>query len=126
MRDIIDIPAGPGATAIPLVGELYENGSLYVCDEADDTAPHGRVLKVNPKTHESTIVVSGLAFPNGLAEDRRGNLYVTDSILGAIYKFVPSQNNALSVWVQSPLLLTRSATRSAFSDGTLLRRWNAI
>lgn len=42
-RDIIDIPAGPGATAIPLVGERCEKGSLYGCDEADDTAPHGRV-----------------------------------------------------------------------------------
>jgi sugar lactone lactonase YvrE len=108
LKDIIDIPAGPGATAVPLVGELFENGNLYVCDEADDTAPHGRVLKVNPRTHQITTVVSGLAFPNGMAEDRHGNMYVTDSILGRIYKFDPDDNNALAVWLESPLLLSHN------------------
>ena len=64
LTDIIDIQAGPGASAVPLVGELYEDGFVYVLDEADDTVPHGRVLRVNPRTHEVITVASGLAFPN--------------------------------------------------------------
>jgi sugar lactone lactonase YvrE len=35
-------------------------------------------------------------------------LYVTDSIQGRIYKFVPEDNNALSVWVESSLLLSHN------------------
>jgi sugar lactone lactonase YvrE len=106
--DIIDVPAGPGATAVPLVGELYENGFVYVLDEADDTVPHGRVLKVNPRTHEVITVASGLAFPNGMAEDRHGNIYVTDSILGAIYKLVPDENTSFTLWFQDPLLISNN------------------
>ena len=108
LTDIIDIPAGPGASAIPLVGELYEDGFVYVLDEADDTVPHGRVLRVNPRTHEVITVASGLAFPNGMAEDRRGNIYVTDSILGAIFKLVPGENNSFTLWFQDPLLISNN------------------
>ena len=106
--DIIEIPAGPGASAVPLVGELYEDGFVYVLDEADDTVPHGRVLRVNPRTHEVITVASGLAFPNGMAEDWRGNIYVTDSILGAIFKLVPSENNSFTLWFQDPLLISNN------------------
>lgn len=106
--DIINVPAGPGASAVPLVGELYERGFLYVLDEADDTVPHGRVLKINPRTHEVITVASGLAFPNGMAEDRKGNIYVTDSILGAIFKLVPDENNSFTLWFQDPLLISNN------------------
>ena len=83
--DIIDIPAGPGATAVPLVGELFWGDFLYVLDEADDTVPHGRVLKVNPRTHEVTTVAAGLAFQNGMAADHHGmrNSSVTSRSLAA-------------------------------------------
>src|SRR5260370_40400211 len=33
--DIINVPEGPGATAIGLIGELWEGDSLYVLDQAD-------------------------------------------------------------------------------------------
>src|SRR5436853_2726772 len=39
--DIITVPAGPGAAAVGLLGELWENGSLYVLDQADNIQPHG-------------------------------------------------------------------------------------
>ena len=108
LTDIIDIAAGPGATAVPLVGELYENGFVYVLDEADDMVPHGRVLKINPRNHQVITVASGLAFPNGMAEDRYGNIYVTDSILGAIYQLVPQDNNRFTLWFQHPLLISNN------------------
>jgi len=105
--DIIDVPAGPGAAAIGLVGELWEGGHLYVLDQADNIVPHGRILRINPRTHEVTTVHDGLAFPNGMAEDRHGNLYVTDSLLGAIYRF-SEDDPTLVKWFQSPMLLSNN------------------
>ena len=48
--DIIDVPAGPGAAAIGLVGELWEGGHLYVLDQADNIVPlcldcHDRITR---------------------------------------------------------------------------------
>src|SRR5215469_309689 len=66
--DIIPVPAAPGAAAVGLLGELWENGSLYVLDQADNIAPHGRILKIDPRTHQVKTVANGFAFPNGMAE----------------------------------------------------------
>jgi len=43
----------------------------------------------------------GMVFPNGLAFDANGVLFVTDSAAGALYKVSPS--GTASVWVSSPL-----------------------
>jgi sugar lactone lactonase YvrE len=103
--DMIPIPAGPGASAVALLGELWEGGFLYVLDEADDIQPHGRVIKVNPRTHAIVSVVSGFAFPNGMAEDRHGNIYVTDSFLGTISRFT-DKDPTPKVWFTDPLLFS--------------------
>src|SRR5437879_8061169 len=84
ISDVIRVPAGPGAAAVGLLGELWEDGFLYVLDQADNVQPHGRILRINPRTHEVKTVASGLAFPNGITEDRKGNIYVTDSLPGSI------------------------------------------
>jgi sugar lactone lactonase YvrE len=63
------------------------------------------VLKINPRTHEVTTHFSGLAFPNGFAEDKHGNFYVTDSLLGRIYQFT-SEPNSDTVWLEDPALLS--------------------
>jgi len=104
--DIIPVPAAPGATAIGLLGELFEDGSLYVLDQADNIQPHGRILKINPHTHDVETVASGMAFPNGMAEDRHGNIYVADSFLGTIFRL--SKDAHLSVWFKDPALLSRN------------------
>jgi sugar lactone lactonase YvrE len=108
--DIIDVPAGPGATAIGLLGELFEDDSLYVLDQADNLPPHGRILKIDPHTHAVVTVASGMAFPNGMAEDRRGNIYVADSLLGKIFK-LSKDTSQLSVWFEDPALLSRNAAQ---------------
>ena len=43
-----------------------------------------------------------MSFPNALAFDPRGNLYVTDSVAGAVWRF--SGNLSGFPWVQDPLL----------------------
>ncbi len=105
--DIITVPAGPGAAAIGLLGELWENGLLYVLDQADNVQPHGRILRIDPRTHQVTTVANGLAFPNGMAEDRSGNKYVTDSFLGTIYKLGPNDAKA-TPWFTDPALFSQN------------------
>jgi sugar lactone lactonase YvrE len=108
--DIINVPQGPGATAIGLIGELWEGDSLYVLDQADDFAPHGRILKINPKTHAVTTVASGITFPNCIVEDRHGNFYVADSFESRIYKF-SADNPNLTVWFESNLFTSTNANQ---------------
>jgi len=103
--DTIAVPAGPGATAVGLLGELFVDESLYVLDQADDVLGHGRILKINPHTHDVETVVSGLQFPNGMAMDRRGNIYVADSFLGAIFK-LSRETAQLSLWFKDTALLS--------------------
>jgi sugar lactone lactonase YvrE len=111
LTDIIDVPSFPGVSAVGLVGELWEGDYLYVCDQSDNAVPHGRVLKIDPRTHQVTTHFTGLAFPNGFAEDRHGNFYVTDSLLGRIYKFT-SEPNSATVWFEDPALLSTSPAQN--------------
>ena len=45
-----------------------------------------------------------IVFPNGVTLDQRGNIYVTDMILGAVWR-VPAGGGPAEPWFQSPLLL---------------------
>jgi sugar lactone lactonase YvrE len=105
--DTIAVPAGPGATAVGLLGELFVGDKLYVLDQADDVQPHGRILRIDPHTHAVETVASGLAFPNGMAMDRHGNIYVADSFLGAIYK-LSKETSQLSLWFKDPALVSNN------------------
>jgi sugar lactone lactonase YvrE len=102
LTDIIDVPAGR-VPVIGLLGEVWEDGQLYVLDQADDNAPDGRVLKVDPQTHTVTTVADGFAFPNAIVEDANGNLYVSDSLQGRIYRLSPD-GTQVTVWVDSASL----------------------
>jgi sugar lactone lactonase YvrE len=111
LTDIIDVPSVPGVAAIGLVGELWEGDFLLVCDQSDNVVPHGRVLKIDPRTHSITTLFSGLAFPNGFAEDRRGNFYVTDSLLGRIYKFTDAVGTP-TIWFEGPALISTNPNQN--------------
>jgi sugar lactone lactonase YvrE len=108
LTDIIDIPASAETPdLIGLVGELWDNGRLFVLDQADDVAPHGRVLLVNPRTHAVSTFATGFAFPNCIIKDSAGNLYVSDSLQGRIYKLSPD-GRTMTVWAESPQLLSNN------------------
>jgi sugar lactone lactonase YvrE len=117
--DTIPVPAGPGAAAVGLLGELWEDGVLYVLDQADNIQPHGRILQVNPRTHEVKTIATGLAFPNGMAEDRKGNIYVTDSLLGSIYRFSEDRSK-LTLWFKDPSLLSRNPNQNVGANDLAL------
>jgi sugar lactone lactonase YvrE len=66
-------------------------------------AQNGRLLLVSPESHEVTTVAAGFALPNGIAQDREGNIFVSDSIPGQIFK-VTGDGSTKSLWSADPLL----------------------
>jgi sugar lactone lactonase YvrE len=75
-------------------------GDLIVLDFGAGTA-----LKVNPVTGASSIfmTVTGSSGLNALTFDKAGNLYVSDSFQGIVWRTGPS-GGAGTVWVQDSLL----------------------
>jgi sugar lactone lactonase YvrE len=67
----------------------------------------GQVLKVDPFTGASSVFMTatGSAGLNGLTFDAVGNVYVSDSFQGIIWKTGPA-GGAGTAWVTSPLLTT--------------------
>ncbi|HXN31213.1 MAG TPA: SMP-30/gluconolactonase/LRE family protein [Polyangiaceae bacterium] len=104
----IPIPAGPGRL-VSLLGVLFEGPhTLFALDFADTLVPtggktDGRVLSIDTLTGSVTTIASGFSFPNGIAEDLRGNLYVADSFQGTVTRMGQDGSNK-TVWSASPLL----------------------
>lgn len=67
----------------------------------------GKALKVNPVSGASSVfmTVTGSSGLNALTFDKDGNVYVSDSFQGIIWKTGPS-GGAGQAWVQDPLLTT--------------------
>ena len=67
----------------------------------------GKVLRVNPETGASSVfmTVTGASGLNALTFDAAGNVYVSDSAQGIIWKTGPG-GGAATAWVTSPLLTT--------------------
>ncbi len=102
------IPVSHGSAPVTaLLGELFVPGQgLYVVDFADGVAPHGRLLRVDPVKHLVTTITAGFAAPNGIARDRAGNLFVSDSFLGQIVRVRPDGSDR-TVWKDDELLRTK-------------------
>jgi sugar lactone lactonase YvrE len=82
----------------------HQTGDLLVVDFGNKT-----VLKVDPRTGVSTVFTTipggAAAGPNALAFDRDGNVYVSDSFQGIIWRTGPN-GGAPTAWVTDPLLTT--------------------
>jgi sugar lactone lactonase YvrE len=67
----------------------------------------GKVLKVDPVTGASStfITVTGSSGLNALTFDKAGNIYVSDSFQGIIWKTGPN-GGAATAWASDPLLTT--------------------
>ena len=79
-----------------------QTGALLVLDFG-----RSQVLKVNPQNGAATVfaTVTGAAGLNALTFDRAGNVYVSDSFQGIIWKAGP-QGGAAVAWVNDALLRT--------------------
>jgi sugar lactone lactonase YvrE len=97
--DTIGIPGRP--TVLGLV--IARDGRLYAgATTGLDGSAQGAVVSVDPKSGQVSNVAEGFVFPNGLAFDNKGNLFVTDSFLGKVFKISPA--GTVSVFASGPLL----------------------
>lgn len=78
-------------------------GNVYGAVQAADPDVNG-VWRFDRRTGDATRLAGSEAIqvPNGLAFGKRGNLYVTDSLLGAIWRVPPG--GEAGVWLEDPLL----------------------
>lgn len=78
-------------------------GNVYGAAQSADPAVDG-VWRFDRTTGAATRLpgTGAIAIPNGLAFDTRGNLFVTDSAAGAIWR-IPWGGSA-SIWLQDPAL----------------------
>ena len=95
------LPAGPGFGPLGLA--VDSRGTLYVAVNSGNPATQG-VYVVNVDGTSQRLPGSGaIAFPNDVALDPRGNIYVTDSSLGAVWRF-PRDGSETELWLQHELL----------------------
>jgi sugar lactone lactonase YvrE len=103
-KSSINVPAGPGGV-VGLLGLLFEGThTLFALDLADGAGNNGRVLSIDTKSGAVTTLASGFSFPNALAEDLFGNLYVSDSIQGTVTR-MSQDGSHRTLWSTSSLLL---------------------
>jgi sugar lactone lactonase YvrE len=96
-------------TTLPLGGGLLVGlavdapGNVYAALASFDPATHG-VWRISPEgASERIAALDPAGFPNGLAFDDRGNLFVSDSFLATIWRIGRGAGTA-EAWLQSPLL----------------------
>lgn len=77
-------------------------GNVYAALATVDSSTSG-VYRIDQSGASVRLAgTEAIIVPNGLAFDKRGNLYVTDTILGAVWVVPPG--GSAELWVQSPLL----------------------
>jgi sugar lactone lactonase YvrE len=86
----------------PLGLAVGEGGAVYVAVASFDPATQG-VYRVSPEGAATRLPGTGaISFPNDLIFDRRGNLFVTDTAGGAVWRIPPG--GSAELWVQDALL----------------------
>ena len=99
----------------PLGLAVTASGKLYAAVSTFDPTTRG-VYRVRADGSTARLPGSGaIQFPNGIAIDPRGTLYVTDSIGGAVWKI--ARAGSAQLWFQSPLLTGTGAFGLGFPIG---------
>ena len=89
LRDSALAMVGVGASPLWLERALYAGdapGNVYAALASFDPATHG-VWRISPRgVSERIAALDPAGFPNALAFDERGNLFVSDSLLATIWR----------------------------------------
>jgi sugar lactone lactonase YvrE len=100
---------GPLGLAVDAVGNVYAGVITF------DAATQG-VYRVSQDGTAARLPGSeAIGFANGLAFDERGNLFITDTIAGAVWR-IPRRGSA-ELWLQDPLLEGTGVLGAGFPVG---------
>lgn len=90
-------------------------GNVYAGMVSFDPASHGVWRVAGDGSAERLAGSAAIAFPNGLAFDRRGNLYVTDTTAGAVWRIPPG--GSAELWFEHALLVGNGSAGFGFPIG---------
>jgi sugar lactone lactonase YvrE len=108
------VPPGTGNGVAGLAVDAP--GNVYVAAATLNPANSG-VYKISRSGSITRLPGTGaVTFPNGVTLDKRGNVYVTDTIGGSVWR-VPPRGGSAELWFQSPLLLGTGAFNFGFPLG---------
>jgi sugar lactone lactonase YvrE len=116
----------PGSTGLGILGLASgKTGVLYAAVPSDAPAAHGVWALAPDGTAKRFLGSDQIVFPNAITLDHRGTLYVTDSILGAIWRITGDETE---LWLQHESLeglavlnpFALGANGIAYRDGRLL------
>ena len=96
------VPPNSGFGVLGLAVDAPRN--IYAAVATFDPATSGVYKVARDGSFARLPGTEDIAFPNGVTLDKNGNVYVTDTILGAIWR-VPAAGGLAHVWFQSALLL---------------------
>ena len=115
--EIMRVQLVPPGSGIGLAGLAVDApGNLYVAAITVNPATQG-VYKVARDGSFTRLPGTGaIGFANGVTLDKRGNVYVTDTARGAVWR-VPANGGAAAVWYESSLLQGTGAFNFGFPLG---------
>jgi sugar lactone lactonase YvrE len=115
--EIIRVQLVPPGSGIGLAGLAVDApGNLYVAAITFNPATQG-VYKVAREGSFTRLPGTGaIGFANGVTLDKRGNVYVTDTARGAVWR-VPADGGTAHVWFESPLIQGTGAFQFGFPLG---------
>ena len=97
---LVEYPAGPAPAGI--VNDAP--GNVYFAYPNPGTG-NGGVYRMNADGGTEQIPgTENMIIPNGLAFDKQGNLFVSDSVLGAVWRIKANESAPAEIWIQHELL----------------------
>ncbi len=101
--DFASLPL-PTSEGIGVIGLAVDaRGRLFAALASGDPATQGVYRISRDGSSERIPGTEAITFPNALAFDKRGNLYVTDTIFGAVWR-IPRGGSA-ELWIQDDTLV---------------------
>lgn len=116
--DVFTVGAGASG-AVNIGGLLFAPGDgLYFTDFGDfGPAANKRLLRLDLASLVIAPVASDFVSPNAIARDGAGNLYVSDSAQGAVFRIAADATRTKTLWKQDPLLTTDNAALPFGANG---------
>jgi sugar lactone lactonase YvrE len=105
----------PGSSGLALLGLAADRtGTLYAA-VADSPTAHG-VWRIEPDRDATRFAGSEqIGFPNAITLDHKGTLYVTDSVLGAVWRIAPG--GSADLWLADESLAGTGELNGTFPLG---------